>query len=197
VHFLQRLYQYLLVLGIPGLFAIALLDSAALPLVGGPDGVVVLLSWQQPGQAPWIVLAASLGSMLGCLILYRIARAGGDRVLARTSPKRQAWVKRQVENQGFFAVFLAVIVPPPFPTKPIILAAGIFRTPLVAFSLAVFFGRLIRYSAMAWLGARFGDQAAQVIKSHYAWILIFLAGFTLLFLLARRYVFPITRQVDK
>jgi membrane protein YqaA with SNARE-associated domain len=197
VSILKRLSDYLLLLGIPGVFAIAVLDSAGIPLVGGPDWVVGLLSWQRPPQAPWIVLAASLGSTLGCLILYRIARAGGSRVLSRTSPKRQAWVKRQVEKHGFLATLLAVLAPPPFPTKPVILAAGVFRTPLFAFSLAVFLGRLVRYSTMAWLGVRFGDQAAQVIKSHYAWILIFLAAFALLFLLARRYAFPAKHQVDR
>jgi hypothetical protein len=61
----------------------------------------------------------------------------------------------------------------------------------------VFLGRLVRYSTMAWLGVRFGDQAAQVIKSHYAWILIFLAAFALLFLLARRYAFPAKHQVER
>jgi membrane protein YqaA with SNARE-associated domain len=196
VSILKRLSDSLLLLGIPGVFAIAVLDSAGIPLVGGPDWVVGLLSWQQSQQAAWIVLAASFGSTLGCLFLYRIARAGGNRVLSRTSAKRQAWVKHQVENHGFLATFLAVMAPPPFPTKPVILAAGVFRTPLPSFSLAVFFGRLIRYSAMAWLGVRYGDQAAQVIKGHYAWIIISLAGFALVYLLVRRYAFPARHQAD-
>ena len=36
----------LLALGVPGLFIIALLDSAGVPLPGGVDIVLMLLSWQ-------------------------------------------------------------------------------------------------------------------------------------------------------
>jgi membrane protein YqaA with SNARE-associated domain len=246
VRILARLKEYLLLFGIPGLFVISLLDSAAVPMAGGPDGVLLLLSWQKPTQIPWLVLAAATGSTLGCLILYRIGRAGGKLArishqlstaaadpgmsaalrsvgrldvlsstpaapsgrapciharlrrlatksdeksglaLARVSPGKWETVRRQVESNGFLAVFLGVIAPPPFPTKPIILAAGVFRIPLVSFIAAVFSGRLIRYAVVAYLGYRFGDQAAQVIKSHYLAILLFMAGLAILILLLRR-----------
>lgn len=186
MRFLARLKEYLLLFGIPGLFVVSLLDSAAIPMVGGPDTVVILLSWQKPAQIPWFVLAAAAGSALGCWILYRIGRAGGGIALARISQQKQDWVRRQVEKNGFLAVFLAVLAPPPFPTKPIILAAGIFRTPLPSFFAAAFSGRVVRYAAMAYLGYRYGNQAAQVIKSHYLAILLYIAGAALLFLLLRR-----------
>jgi membrane protein YqaA with SNARE-associated domain len=186
VHYLERLGEYLLALSIPGLFAIALLDSAAIPMVGGPDGMVMLLAWQKPDRLLWIVLAASLGSALGCLILYRIARAGGEMVLARISPGKQKWVRHKVETNAFWAVFLGVIVPPPFPTKPIIMAAGVFHTPQTLFFLAALTGRIIRYYAMAYLGSRFGEQAAEIIKRHYSVILLLLAGLIALILLTRK-----------
>jgi membrane protein YqaA with SNARE-associated domain len=186
VRILERLSENLLALSIPGLFAIALLDSAAIPLVGGPDGMVMLLAWQRPERMLWLVLAASIGSALGCLILYRIARAGGEMVLTRISPQKQKWVKHKVETHSFWAVFLAVIVPPPFPTKPIIMAAGVFGTPQVSFFLAALTGRVVRYSSMAYLGSRFGDQAAEIIKSHYSVILLTLAGLTGLIFLTRK-----------
>jgi membrane protein YqaA with SNARE-associated domain len=188
VRYLRRFGEYLLVMGIPGLFAIALLDSAALPMVGGPDGVIMLLSWQRPGQILWIVLAAALGSTLGCLILYRIARSGGDVALRRLTPQKQLWVREKVENHAYWAIFLGVIAPPPFPTKPIIAAAGLFRTPVAAFIASVLSGRLLRYSVMAYLGARFGNQAAQIIRSHYLFILAALVGIALIVLLTRRVV---------
>jgi membrane protein YqaA with SNARE-associated domain len=186
VRYLERLGEYLLALSIPGLFAIALLDSAAIPLVGGPDGMVMLLAWQRPDRLLWIVLAASLGSALGCLILYRIGRAGGEMVLARISPRRKKWVKHKVETNAFWAVFLGVIVPPPFPTKPIILAAGVFHTPQISFFLAALTGRTARYFAMAYMGSRFGDQAAEIIKRHYSLILLMLAGLIVLIFLMRK-----------
>jgi membrane protein YqaA with SNARE-associated domain len=188
VRFLVRLKEYLLLFGIPGLFVISLLDSAAIPMVGGPDGVVILLSWQRPAQIPYFVLAAAAGSVIGCLILYRIGRAGGELAFARISPKKREAVRRYVEANGFLAVFLGVIAPPPFPTKPIILAAGIFRTPLISFLSAAVAGRVVRYAFMAYLGYRFGDQAAQVIRDHYPAILISMAGLAVLILIARRFL---------
>jgi len=186
VGYLQRLSQNLLMLGIPGLCFIALLDSAAIPMAGGPDAFIILLAWQRPAQFLWIALAASLGSVIGCLILYRIALAGGTVVLASISPKKQEWVKNKIERNAFWAVLLAVIAPPPFPTKPIILAAGVFRVPLTSFTFAVLLGRLVRYTAFAYLAARLGDQTASVIRSHYPIILLALAVIACLVLLSRK-----------
>ena len=176
MHYLKQLSQYLLVLGIPGLFLFALLDSAAIPMVGGPDTFIILLSWQRPALAIWIALAAATGSTIGCLILYRLARAAGQVALARIAPEKRAWVQERVDRNASWAVFLAVTLPPPFPTKPFILAAGACRAPLLPFTLAAFAGRMIRYTALAYLGARFGDRTAQVIRSQYPSILLGLAG---------------------
>ncbi|HYK89194.1 MAG TPA: VTT domain-containing protein [Acidobacteriota bacterium] len=186
MRFLERLSKYLIGIGLPGLFTISLLDSAAVPMVGGPDVVIMLLSWRSPAQLPAIVLAASIGSMLGCIILYRIAKAGGRIALDRLSPERRARVVSMVERNATWAVFTSVVMPPPFPTKAVILAAGAFHAPLGSFTVAVLIGRLVRYSAIAWLGARFGDQAAQVIKAHYIAILGVLLGAVLVFLVSRR-----------
>jgi uncharacterized membrane protein YdjX (TVP38/TMEM64 family) len=92
-----------------------------------------------------------------------------------------------IEQNATWAAFVSVTMPPPFPTKPVILAAGVFHAPIPGFASAILIGRLIRYSALAWLGARFGDQAAQVIRSHYLSILAALAIAAGLFLLVRRF----------
>ena len=44
VRYLECLGRHLLTFGIPGLFTIALFDSAAIPIVGGPEGLVILLA---------------------------------------------------------------------------------------------------------------------------------------------------------
>jgi membrane protein YqaA with SNARE-associated domain len=186
VGFLKQLNQYLLVMGIPGLFAIALLDSAAVPMAGGPDAVVMLLAWQRPTLLPAIALAAALGSMIGCLVLYGIGRKGGVGVMARFGPERQAWVRRKMEQYGVGAVILAVLAPPPFPTKPVILAAGVLQTSRFPFALAVLGGRVARYSFAGYLGARFGDQAAAVLKQYYPAIGLGFAAAVLLLLAVRR-----------
>jgi len=164
---LQSLQKYLLLLGIPGLLAISFFDSAALPILMGPDAVVLLLAWQQPMQILIIILAAALGSTLGSLVLYRVGRAGGEVALSRFSAEKRAWVKERLDRNAFTAVLAAVMAPPPFPTKLVILAAGAFRVRPIRFANGVLAGRLLRYSLLAYLGARFGDRAADVVREHY------------------------------
>jgi membrane protein YqaA with SNARE-associated domain len=188
LRFLARLNQYLLIMGIPGLLAIAFLDSAAVPMPGGPDAVIMLLSWQRPEMIYLIVLAASLGSMLGCLVLYGIGRKGGEKALSRFNPDKVAWIEKKMHEYGALAVVAAVIAPPPFPTKPVILAAGMLRTGKLRFMLSVLAGRLIRYSFVAYLGAKFGDKAAQVLKAHYPVISLVLIGGILLIIIVRKVI---------
>ncbi len=163
----RRLNGYLLLWGIPGLLAIAFLDASAVPTMGGADLVVAALAWQRPMDSFLIVLAAAIGSTLGSLVLYRVARAGGEIALARFSAERRSWVKQKLDHNAFMAVAAAVAAPPPFPTKLVILAAGAFKVNQVRFANGVLAGRLLRYAILAYLGAHFGDQAAEVIKQHY------------------------------
>jgi membrane protein YqaA with SNARE-associated domain len=186
VNFLKSLNEYLLIMGIPGLLAISFLDSAAVPLAGGPDAVILLLAWRRPAAAVLIVLAATFGSTLGCLVLYGIGRKGGDKALSRFSLERTARIKHRMQENASWAIFAAVIAPPPLPTKLVILAAGVLQTGKIRFTLGVFAGRLVRYSLIAYLAARFGDHAAQVLKSHYPAFSLLLIGFVLLIFLIRK-----------
>ena len=182
--------QYLATLGVPGLFAIALLDSAAIPIVGGPEALTMLLAWKQPAFLPLIVLAGALGATLGNYLFYRVGRAGGAVALSRLKARTQEWLKRQVTRHAFWALLVCVALPPPFPTKPFVLTAGVVGTPPGLFFTAVFTGRLLRYSALGYLGYRFGDQAARFIGTHYPSILLVIAGLVAAALLGRRLLRP-------
>jgi len=184
LRFLSRLNEYLLFMGIPGLLLISFIDSAAVPLAGGPDAVIILLSWRRPAMTFLIVLAAAVGSTLGCMVLYGIGRKGGERALSRFNPEKVAWIERKMQDYGVWAVFAAVMAPPPFPTKPVILAAGVLQASKLRFAASVFAGRMVRYSLLGYLGAKFGDQSAKIIKAHYPEIFIaLLCGILLLVLL--------------
>ena len=73
---LNRLSHFLMLMGIPGLLLISFLDSAAVPLPGGPDTLIMLLAWKRPALTYLIVLSAAVGSTLGCLVLYGIGIRG-------------------------------------------------------------------------------------------------------------------------
>jgi membrane protein YqaA with SNARE-associated domain len=62
---LKSLQAILVGYGAFGLFAIAFLDAALIPLPGGPDIVVMTLSHLNKGMAPIYVLAAVIGSTFG------------------------------------------------------------------------------------------------------------------------------------
>ncbi len=171
---METLKNLLLTWGMPGLFFICLLDSAGVPLPGGPDAVVMLLSWQRPTLLPWIALAAAAGSTVGNWILYQVGKRGGALALARFDEKKTAWVTDKLRRNDLLAIVVAMIGPPPFPTKHFILVAGAFKMSPRRFLLAVFGARFVRYLGEGYLGARFGDQAAEVLQRHYGTIAIVL-----------------------
>jgi membrane protein YqaA with SNARE-associated domain len=191
------LKKYLMLWGIPGLFGIAFIDAGAIPLVGGPDAAVLLLAWRRPLQAIPIVLAATLGSCLGYFFLYRIARFGGEMALSRFQPDRRAWIKRKLDQNAFFAIAAGVAAPPPFPTKLAILAAGAFNVGQVRFISGLLAGRLVRYSILAYLGARFGEQAISILKDHLPAILLSTLLVVAAILVARRFLFQAGAASEK
>lgn len=182
---MDRLAQSLFALGIPGLFAITFIDGAAIPIVGGAEAMTLLLAWKQPAQLPWIVLAAALGATLGAFVFYKVGGAGGQPVLARLAPASREWLKRQVARHAFWTLLVGVLLPPPFPTKPLVLTAGVVGTPAGIFVTAIFTGRVLRFSALAYIGFRFGDDAARIVAAHYPTILAALAALVLAGVLGR------------
>jgi membrane protein YqaA with SNARE-associated domain len=184
--FLDHLSKYLAVMGIPGLLVISFLDSAAVPMAGGPDAVIILLSCANPVMALWIALAATIGSTFGNLILYGIGFKGGEKALTRFNPERVARMEQRMRKHGIWAIVVSVIAPPPFPTKLVILAAGVLHIGKVRFTVAVFIGRFARYFLLALLAARYGNHAMQIIKEHYPTIALALIALILLFLLVRK-----------
>jgi membrane protein YqaA with SNARE-associated domain len=185
---LEAIKNHLLTLGIPGLFLVSFLDSAGVPLPGGVDLVVMLLSWQRPSLFFLIALVATLGSTVGCFVLYRIARTGGDAMMSRFPADKQQWVKEKVRRNDTLAVLVAMLGPPPFPTKLFILVAGVVRMDWRRFVVAVFLGRLVRFLGEAYLAVKLGDRAADTLKDHYPSIAVSLAAAVVLFLLLRRFV---------
>ena len=157
----------LIAYGTLGLFAIALLDSALIPLPGGPDAVMLLLSAQNPARMPLYALAATAGSVLGCVILYYISRRAGRRALDKFPPQKQARVKELVDRYDVLSVLVASVLPPPFPFKLFVITAGVFRLSLVRFAAAVAVGRAFRFFLEGFLAVRYGEQAKEVLAQNY------------------------------
>ena len=162
--------QYLIAYGPFGLFGIALLDSALIPLPGGPDAVLILLSTARPAWVPIYVLAATLGSVIGCLIFYYISRRAGRSALKRFSPRKQARVKELIDRYDVLTVLVSSILPPPFPFKIFIATAGVFRFSVTRFALAIAVGRAFRYALIGYLAAHYGEHARVLLAQYYPYI---------------------------
>ncbi len=159
--------DFLVPFGAFGLFAIALLDSALIPLPGGPDAVMILLSTQNPARMPLYALAATAGSVVGCLILYYISRRAGRRALEKFPPQKQARVKELVDRYDVLSVLVASVLPPPFPFKLFVITAGVFRLSVVRFALAVAGGRAFRFFLEGFLAVRYGERAKDLLAENY------------------------------
>jgi membrane protein YqaA with SNARE-associated domain len=164
---LTSVKDFLVPFGALGLFAIALLDSALIPLPGGPDAVMLLLSTQNPARMPFYALGATAGSVAGCVILYYISRRAGRRALEKFPEKKRARVKELVDRYDVLSVLIASVLPPPFPFKLFVITAGVFRLSLLRFTLAVAAGRAFRFLLEGFLAVRYGERAKEVLAANY------------------------------
>lgn len=149
------------------MFAIALLDSALIPLPGGPDAVMLYLSTQSPARMPLYALGATVGSVVGCLILYYISRRAGRRALEKFPPSKRARVKELVDRYDVLSVSVASVLPPPFPFKLFVITAGVFRLSVARFVLAVAAGRAFRFFLEGFLAVRYGERAKDLLAENY------------------------------
>jgi membrane protein YqaA with SNARE-associated domain len=177
--------QYLITFGPFGLFAVALLDSALVPMAGGPDAVMILLSTARPAWWPLYAAAATLGSSIGCVILYYISRRAGRRALARFSERKQKRVKELIDRYDVLSVLVASVLPPPFPFKLFVITTGVFRLDVWRFALAIVAGRAFRYLLEGYLAARYGEHAKDLIARYYPAIGLGLAVLIILVFLVR------------
>ena len=182
---LTSVKDFLVPFGAAGLFAIALLDSALIPLPGGPDAVMLLLSAQAPARMPFYALGATAGSVVGCLILYYISKRAGRRALDKFSPEKQARVKELVDRYDVLSVLVASVLPPPFPFKLFVITAGVFRLSVVRFAVAVAIGRAFRFFLEGFLAVRYGEQAGELLKKNYPVVGLGLAALIVVVFVAR------------
>lgn len=164
---LATLQTALISFGSLGIFFIALLDAALIPLPGGPDIVVMSLSHHTHALMPLYVLAAVFGSTIGSLIPYWIGSVSGEAALRKFSPERREQALRLLNRYDVWGLILGAILPPPFPLKIVLISAGVFRMQLWRFILALVIGRGFRFALEGVAAVQYGDQAAQLLKQHY------------------------------
>jgi membrane protein YqaA with SNARE-associated domain len=170
---LQSLGDWLVGIGPVGLFAITLLDSAFIPIPGGPDAALIVLSARAPEWMPLYALVATIGSTIGCTMLYLAARRAGASALKRVKAERRERIENLLGRYDMLAVMVPAVLPPPFPFKPFILGAGVFKLKLARFIAAIFIGRAARFFIEGWIAVRLGEEdAGPFIARHGLKVLI-------------------------
>ena len=182
---LTKLTYYLVALGPLGLFAIAFLDSLAVPMPGGADAVLLLLAGSRPSWMLIYVAVALIGSTVGCIGLYLISRRAGQRALKRFSEKKQKRVKDLIDRYDVISVLVASLLPPPFPFKLFVISAGVFRLNLLRFTIAIVVGRAFRYLLEGYLAAEYGEHAKEILARYYPAIGVGLAVAIIIVFVAR------------
>lgn len=176
----RSLRRWIFHLGGLGFIPLGLLDSSVIPLPGSMDVLTIVLSARKQELWFYYALMATVGSVLGGFVTYRLARKGGKETLERKFPaKRLAKVYRVFERWGFGAIAIAALLPPPAPMLPFLFAAGAMQYSVKKFLAALMLGRIARYSVLAFLGARYGRQVLTVIAQHGHPILVALIGLIL------------------
>jgi membrane protein YqaA with SNARE-associated domain len=164
---LAKVSTFLASFGPFGLLAIAFLDSVMVPLPGGVDGFLMLLSSSKPSWMLIYVASATIGSTVGSFGLYRISRRAGHRALGRFSESKQKRVKDLIDRYDVLSVLVASLMPPPFPLKLFIVSAGVFRLNVWRFTIAIAVGRTFRYLLEGYLAVRYGEHAKELLARHY------------------------------
>lgn len=172
-----------------GLLLIAFFDSSfgTLPVLN--DLLVIWLSIQNPSRMVFYASMASIGSILGSLTIYYLARKGGEAVLRRhkqATPERIERIRRWYERNEFLTVAIPAVMPPPTPFKVFILAAGVFQVRLRYFLAALVLGRGLRYFLWGLLAITYGQRAVTYLRGNFLQVSGVAVGVILLGYLASR-----------
>jgi membrane protein YqaA with SNARE-associated domain len=154
-------------LGGVGFIPLGLLDASVIPLPGSMDILTIFLSARKAELWPYYALMATVGSVMGGYVTYRLSRKGGKEALARRFPRKTLERVFEIfERWGLAAVAIPALSPPPVPMVPFLFTAGAMQYPIRKFLFALTLGRMIRYTLLAFLAARYGRHILAFISQH-------------------------------
>ncbi len=163
--------------GALGVFLLSVLDSAGIPLPSMVDALIVIVVRESPGQGVLTLAAAIVGSLVGNVVLYTIARKGGQAYLDRlTSGNRGQRFRRWFDEYGLITVFVPAVSVIPMPLKAFVACAAVLGVPMMRFLSVIAIARVIRYGLVTWLALSFNFQNFDEIKvfasQHAVWFVL-------------------------
>jgi membrane protein YqaA with SNARE-associated domain len=183
-------------MGAPGLYLVAFLDSSFLSLPEITDLLVIWMVTRSPHRLVFYVIAATLGSLTGCLVMYFLGRKGGDALIRkRFAPESVERALAAFHRYGVMVVLIPAILPPPAPFKIFVLLAGLAGISPGKFTAAIVIGRGARYVTLGILAVEYGDRAMAYVVENGLFVALVVAGILVAGLLG--YVFWTKSQAAK
>jgi membrane protein YqaA with SNARE-associated domain len=172
-----------------GMFVVTFFDSSFLAFPFFPDAVVMELCAANPARMPYYVFMAAAGSLCGCILIYLLAKKGGEAYFRRHARGKAEKIKEWVDQNAFLSAFIPAVLPPPFPFKPFVLAQGVFQVPARTFIAAILLGRALRYGLEGVLAVKYGDAALRFLKAHGGAFVLGIVGAIVVLYLVMHFVF--------
>jgi len=162
------IWRWVLRAGGPGLIVIGLIDNSVIPIPGGMDLFVILLTSHRREWWAYYALFAVAGAVIGGYVTFRLAKKGGKEALEKKiGKKRSEKVYKKFEKGGFWTIVVGSILPPPFPLVPVLMAAGVMQYPRKHFLTALTVGRSVRFFLVAYLGKLYGTAIVGWLGRYY------------------------------
>src|SRR5262245_7981574 len=173
----------------PIMIFVGALDSSLLSLPEVNDYITAYRVAHNPSEVYYFPLFPAIGSVIGCLVLYRIARRGEQFVTKRFHPRHLDRVKEIYRKWGIFALVIPALLPPPMPFKIFGVAAGALNYPAARFATVIMISRMARYYFWGWVAYFFRDEVLKILgwlESHLLEILVVIIALFVLSFIGRR-----------
>jgi membrane protein YqaA with SNARE-associated domain len=172
----------------PLMIVVGIMDSSLLSLPEVNDYITVIRVAQNPNEVYYFPLFPAVGSVIGCLILYALARRGEQFIKRRFHPEQLDRVQQLYRRWGLFALAIPALLPPPMPFKIFVATAGAMEYPVVRFVAVVMIARTFRYyfwGVAAFFYRREVLKALDWLKEHFLTVLAVALGLIVLFFVIR------------
>lgn len=167
MHFILRhLAHFFITMGGWGLLTLGTLDSSFLFFPLGNDLLMVLLTTQHHQLMLYYATMATAGSVMGCFLTDVASRKAGEAGMkGRVSPRRLAYVQKQVTERGAFMLAVASVMPPPFPFTVFVMAAAALKYPRGRLLGIIAVARGARFLMEGWLAIEYGRHLIRMSQS--------------------------------
>lgn len=175
-------------LAAPMMVLVGAADSSLLSLPEVNDIITITRIAHNPREVWFFPLFPALGSVIGCLLLYTLARSGRDQITKRFHPEAVKRVELIYRRWGFLALAIPALLPPPLPFKIFVATAGALGYPRARFAAVIMIARTIRYyfwGIAAWIYREEVLQALHWLEANFTVIIASVLGLLVAFFLVR------------